>query len=59
MGINIKSLGQRFAMAEMKVVTSSLLRRFRFELPPNAPVPTAEVTLQSATGIHITFTQLK
>jgi cytochrome P450 family 4 len=47
--------GQRFAMAEEKVVLSSLLRRFKFELSPTAPMPrpSMELTLKSATGVHL------
>ena len=47
--------GQKFAMAEEKVVLSSLLRRFKFELSPTAPLPrpSVELTLKSSTGIHL------
>ena len=42
-------------MAEEKVVLSSLLRRFKFELSPTAPLPrpSVELTLKSSTGIHL------
>jgi len=47
--------GQKFAMAEEKVVLSSLLRRFKFELPVVAalPRPSIELTLKSSTGFHL------
>ena len=42
-------------MAEEKVVLSSLLRRFKFELPVVAalPRPSIEMTLKSSTGFHL------
>ena len=42
-------------MAEEKVVLSALLRKFKFELSPTAPVPkpSAELTLKSINGIHL------
>nr|QST15018.1 CYP4AP5 protein [Diaphanosoma celebensis] len=48
-------IGQRFAMAEEKVVLSSLLRRFRFQLSSSAPKPrpAIELTLKSTVGIHL------
>jgi len=48
-------IGQRFAMTEEKVLLSTLLRKFRFDLSPTAPkpVPTIQLTLKSLTGIHL------
>nr|QST15014.1 CYP4AP1 protein [Diaphanosoma celebensis] len=48
-------IGQRFAMAEEKVILSTLLRRFKFELAPTAvtPNPSLEMTLKSTTGVHL------
>nr|QST15017.1 CYP4AP4 protein [Diaphanosoma celebensis] len=48
-------IGQRFAMAEVKVVLSSLLRRFKFQLSPTAAAarPSIELTLKSADGIRL------
>nr|QST15016.1 CYP4AP3 protein [Diaphanosoma celebensis] len=48
-------IGQRFAMAEEKVVLASLFRRFKFRLSPTAPlpIPSVELTLKSSTGIHL------
>ena len=42
-------------MAEEKVVLSSLLRRFKFELSPTAPKPkpAIELTLKSTVGTHL------
>ena len=47
-------------MAEEKVVLSSLLRRFKFELSPTAPnpSPSMELTLKSATGISLYVSRL-
>lgn len=48
-------VGQRFAMLESKVILSSLLRRFKFQLSENskAPIPSAQLILKSLTGINL------
>jgi len=55
MNVDGCSAGQKFAMAEEKVVLSSLLRRFKFQLPVVAalPRPSIELTLKSSTGFHL------
>jgi len=50
--------GQRFAMIEMKVLLSWLLRRFKFSVSPlhTAPVPSFQVVLKPMQGIHLVVT---
>ncbi|XP_046636787.1 cytochrome P450 4C1-like isoform X1 [Daphnia pulicaria] len=52
-------IGQRFALLESKVVLSSLLRRYKFELSPYAkpPIPSYHVILKSLTGINLVVSQ--
>ena len=49
------STGQRFAMLETKILLSSLLRRFKFEISPGCkvPIPSAQLILKSLTGINL------
>ena len=51
--------GQKFAMAEVKVVLSSILRRFKVALPSTRPlpIPSLELTLKSSTGFHLTVSR--
>jgi cytochrome P450 family 4 len=61
--ISIESIspgpGQRFALLESKVVLSSLLRRYKFELSSYAkpPIPSYHVVLKSLTGINLVVSE--
>ena len=46
-------------MAEVKVVLSSILRRFKVALPSTRPlpIPSLELTLKSSTGFHLTVSR--
>ncbi|KAI9563272.1 hypothetical protein GHT06_010730 [Daphnia sinensis] len=48
-------IGQRFALLESKTVLSTLLRRFKFEIAPNAkpPVLSDQLILKSLSGINL------
>jgi hypothetical protein len=47
--------GQRFAMLESKIVLSTLLRRFKFDVSPNTkpPVIAPQLVLKSMNGINL------
>ncbi len=51
----ISYLGQRFAMLQSKVVLSTLLRHFKFELSPSAkpPILANQIILKSLNGINL------
>ncbi|XP_032789185.2 cytochrome P450 4C1 [Daphnia magna] len=48
-------IGQRFALLESKTVLSTLLRRFKFEIAPDAkpPILSNQLTLKSVNGINL------
>ncbi|XP_057367283.1 cytochrome P450 4C1-like [Daphnia carinata] len=48
-------IGQRFALLESKTVLSTLLRRFKFEIAPNAkqPILSDNLILKSMNGINL------
>ncbi|KAK3708215.1 hypothetical protein RRG08_023624 [Elysia crispata] len=50
-------IGQHFAVHEIKVLTSRILRKFTLELAPNRPPPVrfAQATLQSQNGMWLKF----
>lgn len=52
-------IGQRFAMMEEKVVLSSILRRFKLELPHDDVEPSAELILRPRNGVHIKLSYRK
>jgi hypothetical protein len=47
--------GQRFALLELKIILSSLIRRFKFEFSSDAEllIPSHQITLKSLTGINL------
>jgi hypothetical protein len=51
--------GQRFAMLEIKIVLSTLIRRFKFEVSPDAAplIPSCQITLKSLTGTNLVVYQ--
>ena len=51
----ISCTGQRFAILESKIVLSTLLRRFKFELSllAKSPVIATQLILKSLTGINL------
>nr|QST15022.1 CYP4AP9 protein [Diaphanosoma celebensis] len=48
-------IGRKFAMLEMKVMLSALLRKFEFKLAPesNEPKPTFQISLKPVDGINL------
>ncbi|XP_046641989.1 cytochrome P450 4C1-like isoform X2 [Daphnia pulicaria] len=48
-------IGQRFALLELKIILSSLIRRFKFEFSSDAEllIPSHQITLKSLTGINL------
>lgn len=53
--MSLSYLGQRFALLESKTVLSTLLRRFKFEIAPDAkpPILSNQLTLKSVNGINL------
>ena len=49
-------IGQKFAMLEMKMVLSSILRHYDIQATGDVPVPLPQLILRPENGIHLRIT---